>query len=502
MSNVRRVRELVVLSRPLPGAPSGPAASVEASDRLADVLKDFGAHITPCYRASRSTPRTAVDRAASKAAVPSILARLPDFAVVDAADEAKDELAARLREHPAVEAAFVKPAPEPPVRFAASPAPVQPPSTLASRRTQRYLAPAPAGIGARFAWTRPGGRGEGVNVVDVEGEWNFTHEDLVVNQGGMIGGSGANDLAWRNHGTAVVGEIGADVNSIGCTGIAPAAHVRGVSVFGITGGTAGAIRQAADALSPGDILLAEVHFPGPRFDYDERPDQKGYIAAEWWPDTLAAIVYATEVRGVIVVEAAGNGAEDLDDALYDTAPEGFPSAWLNPFRSANPQSGAILVGAGAPPPGTHGTTAWGPDRSRLEFSNYGARLDVQGWGSEVTTTGYGDLSGATENEWYTHTFSGTSSAAPIVVGALACIQGALRAAGRALLTPASALALLRANGSPQQAGLHGPSTQRIGNRPDLRAAFQSLGLARAGRVRPVQKRRTRRAAPRRRKARR
>ncbi|MEK8170065.1 hypothetical protein NKH77_10840 [Streptomyces sp. M19] len=43
-------------------------------------------------------------------------------------------------------------------------------------------------------------------------------------------------------------------------------------------------------------------------------------------------------------------------------------------------------GAGAPPPGTHGRDH-GPDRSRLEFSNYGMRLDAQGWGREVTTTG-------------------------------------------------------------------------------------------------------------------
>ena len=44
--------------------------------------------------------------------------------------------------------------------------------------SQIYLNPAPAGIDARFAWTKPGGRGEGVTIIDCEWGWNFSHEDL------------------------------------------------------------------------------------------------------------------------------------------------------------------------------------------------------------------------------------------------------------------------------------------------------------------------------------
>ena len=134
------------------------------------------------------------------------------------------------------------------------------------------------------------------------------------------------------------------------------------------------------------------------------------------------------------------------------------------------------MGAGAPPPGTHGQN-WGVDRSRLDFSNYGARVDCQGWGREVTTTGYGDLQGGVENLYYTDRFSGTSSASPIVVGAVGCMQGALRAANRPLLTPATARNILRTTGSPQQDEPGRPATQRIGNRPNLRQAFGQLGLA-------------------------
>src|SRR5215813_12341024 len=115
---------------------------------------------------------------------------------------------------------------------------------------------------------------------------------------------------------------------------------------------------------------------------------------EWWPDNLAAIQFAVR-RGVIVVEAGGNGAENLDDPIYDQPAQGFPATWVNPFRRNPVDSGAIIVGAGAPPSGNFGS-----DRSRLGFSNYGALVDAQGWGREVVTTGYGDLQGgANEDLW-------------------------------------------------------------------------------------------------------
>ena len=54
----------------------------------------------------------------------------------------------------------------------------------------------------------------------------------------------------------------------------------------------------------------------------------------------------------------------------------------------------------------------------------------------------------------------------MVAGALACVQGVLRAAGRAPLTPAQARAALRETGSPQQPGPTARSSA-IGNRPDI-----------------------------------
>lgn len=420
---------------------------------LANLIETEGIWLEPLFGLPEERLRAAT---ASLDAAPGgeLLPEMALFYHVTAPDDRLDELAERLLSDPNIQAAYVKPGAEPAQINDMVPASLEaPPATPDFTARQGYLNAAPGGIDARFAWTRPGGSGTGVRVIDIEGAWRFSHEDLIVNQGGVIGGTQSTDLLWRNHGTAVVGEIGGDRNSIGITGIAPDANVRAISIFG-TIGSAGAIRLAADRLSAGDIILIEL----------QRTGRLGaFIAIEWWPDDLAAIRYAVS-RGVIVVEAAGNGAQNLDNPEYDNPQSGFPSTWRNPFRRNPVDSGAIVVGAGAPPSGN-----FGPDRSRLDFSNFGSMIDAQGWGREVVTAGYGDLQGGSnEDLWYTAQFSGTSSASPIVVGALACVQGVRRAAGQALHTPASARQALRSSGSPQQASGIAPLTQRIGTRPNLR----------------------------------
>jgi Subtilase family/Repeat of unknown function (DUF5648) len=384
-----------------------------------------------------------------------------------AADDKLDALAKTLAASPLIAAAYVKPA----AALAGlndmvpktMPAPAATPNFSAH---QLYLEVAPGGVDARFAWTVPGGRGSGVRIIDIETAWNFAHEDLLLNQGGVVSGVPLTDIDSINHGTAAMGIFSGD--GIGVTGICPDANVSGIAPTGALS-TAAAIHSAADRLGAGDIILIELQRAGPRFS-----GSRGYLPLEWWPDDYDAILYAT-AKGVIVVELAGNGYENLDDPFFDTPIAGFPATWSNPLRRGARDSGAILVGAGAPPLNTHGNT-WGTDRSRQDFSNYGSAVDVQGWGREVTTTGYGDLQGGVNaNVWYTDQFSGTSGASAMVAGVIGCVQGVARATGTAL-TPSQIRTLLRTTGSPQQDGLSFPATQRIGNRPDLRQLLGALGI--------------------------
>ena len=493
-------RELVVVAKHDLGlrATTEGVASVTGADvsPLSALLASEGLSLEPLFGASEERLQA---RAAMLAAETSV--EVPDLSIyyhVKAPDERLDELAERLRQTDGIEAAYVKP-PAEPAEFRlndmaprADEPPVVTPNFTAR---QHYLGPAVVGIDANYAATLPGGRGSGVNIIDIEWGWRFTHEDLTQGQGGVVSGTNSSILAYENHGTAVIGEFSGDRNTLGITGISPDAHVSAVSL--VTHLSPQAIRIAADRLRPGDIILLEIHRPGPRASSGS--GQFGFIAIEWWPDDFDAIRYAIG-RGIVVVEAAGNGGQNLDDAIYDTRPTGFPTSWRNPFNPANPSSGAVVVGAGLPPAGTHGRNAdpfWGDvyaDRGRCFFSNYGARIDAQGWGWEVTSTGYGDLQGGSDrDQWYTDEFSGTSSASPIVVGALACVQGVRRARGQALLTSAQAGQLLRATGSPQQdapsftfiRNMSGtgypqnhparPRTQRIGNRPNLRQLIPARG---------------------------
>jgi subtilisin family serine protease len=223
---------------------------------------------------------------------------------------------------------------------------------------------------------------------------------------------------------------------------------------------AGAITKATAELKAGDVILIELQATGPN---------NKYVAMQYWNDTFAAIVAAT-AKGITVVEAAGNGNENFDLAVFNNT-------------GLQKDSGAIVVGAGVPPSnhldfagfgaGMPGYSSLGVPRSRIFFSNYGKIVNVQGWGWHVATLGYGDAQGdASENRWYTLRFSGTSSASPIVTGAVACLQGRAKSKNGGPLTPAKVREILMKTGTPQVAGPGVPLAQRIGPLPNLPLAMK------------------------------
>jgi subtilisin family serine protease len=346
------------------------------------------------------------------------------------------------------------------------PVPAMPSGSAAGSRlfepAQGYLFSPPDGIGAPEIWGLAGAKGRGVTICDIEGNWNRRHEDLP--QGiQLIGGTVINDLGWRNHGTAVLGEMVSVPNARGTVGISHEA--RAVVQSAVIGGvfnTAGAITNAASVLRAGDVILIELQATGPN---------NKFVAMQFWGDVFSAIKAAVD-KGITVVEAAGNGNENFDLPIFNGT-------------GLQKDSGAIVVGAGVPPTNhvdfdgfgasLPGYSSLGVPRSRIFFSNYGKIVNVQGWGWHVTTLAYGDAQGgASENVWYTLRFSGTSSASPIVTGAVACLQGRSKVKNGGPLTPAKIRSILVATGTPQVPGPGVPLSQHIGPLPNLPKAMAQV----------------------------
>jgi serine protease len=314
-------------------------------------------------------------------------------------------------------------------------APAQQPAPQDYESQQFYLNPAPEGVDARYAWNIEGGTGKGIRIIDVETGWHTNHFEF----GPVFYDNGKN--AFTDHGTAVWGEVAARRDGIGVTGIAydvewgiAANGFKGFGDYPVT--IAAVIENAAMQMVAGDILVIEQHAP--------LVDDYGPI--EYF-EPVFKILQLTVAKGVHCIAAAGNGYSDLDDPKYNKA-----------FDLATRDSGCVIVGAADSPKSSR-------VRQRSSFSDYGSRVDAFGYGEDVVTAGYGDLFDGeyqTKLASYTNSFSGTSSATPIVTGAVATILGIAKVRGK-VITPAEMRAALRATGTPQE----GDVSERIGNLPNI-----------------------------------
>ncbi len=343
----------------------------------------------------------------------------------------------------------------------AEPEPAPPPSTPDLSPFQGYTGAAPAGIAAGAFAGMPGGRGEHVKIVDVEYAWNRAHEDLVAKVGDastlILNGTPKDPFPEEEaiHGTAVIGELAGGANGFGVTGLAPGSEIGMVNAA--TAGDcaracwalANAINVAHANMAAGDVMLIEQQAQGLGADRD-------YVPVEILSSVYDAILAATQ-DGIIVVEAAGNAdgtgmGVDLDAAVYGT-----------PFPQGKPDSGAMIVGAASG--GCHGSLG-----TRMSYSAFGSRVNLQGWGECVATTvtsgRYGLLfDGGTATTRYTRDFAGTSSAAPMVAAAAALYSSVHQAVRGAAPTPQAVRSRLVATGTPQAFGASG----HIGPLPNLAA---------------------------------
>lgn len=308
---------------------------------------------------------------------------------------------------------------------------------------QTYLrSAAEGGIDAYSAWKVPGGTGKNVTVTDVERGWALHHEDLSKLANAPL--TMDNLIKDHDHGTAVAGVIWGDRNDFGVTGIAhdAAAQVSPVTTTDHHQSVAAAIWRAAENSTAGDVIVLEQQIVGCGGDV---------APVEVVPSIHEAIKASVE-RGIHVVEAAGNGQQNLDDDCYGGAE--FPKGYG--------PSGAIMVGAG-------GACNTDP-RYPMWFTNYGTRLDIQGWGECVVTTGYGDLAGDTPSNEYAGGFSGTSSASAVIGGVVASLSSVAEEHNKPL-PPAQMRAVLKKTGVAQT------GDKKIGPLPDLRSAINALGIA-------------------------
>lgn len=307
-------------------------------------------------------------------------------------------------------------------------------------------------------------KGQGVRLNVIEYGWDPDHEDYKLTTADLL--ASGNDLypTTRDHGTATLGVLIATHNNYGVSGLAPNVTI-GLSPL-VAGGpvsvhTLSALNTAASNAGYGDIVIFEQG--------QDAPDGTlwactQFVGAKKGPmeldDALYSRIAQASREGVIVMEPAGNENTSLDQCFGGANEQ-------KKFNRQAPNfydSGAIIVGAGKYSdffPGELGMP--------MGFSNYGNRVDLQGWGGEVATTGpINATAGAIRDPDYTGGYAGTSSATPIVAGATALVQSYFKNVKGRTLNGYEMRQLLVNTGTPGYINGH-----HIGPLPDVIRASQS-----------------------------
>ena len=340
---------------------------------------------------------------------------------------------------------------------------------------QRYQDASPVGVDARYAWDFTSG--DGVGLVDLEQQWFKEHEDLDAvdpitaavtpfeTAVPLLYGVNAVDTGLSgysgSHGASVWGVLVGRDNTVGGVGLAPklvragrASHMvpLGGGGFEINHFAEALLEAVRNHMQPGDVLLIEsqmtVNTPldgGPAVVEIVSPIEVQALERD-------AIQLAVSM-GMIVIEPAGNGGEDLDD---------LSKFWGGRFVEGDAQfedSGAIMVSASVPP----------DHNARLNGANFGKRVNCFAWGEQVWTAGRNGVD--PDDQAYGGSFNGTSAASAIIAGVAVLVQSYYKATTGGLLSSLQMRALL----SDPNLGVDRVALG-IGVMPDLRRVLPALGL--------------------------
>ena len=325
--------------------------------------------------------------------------------------------------------------------------PIAPPHDIAPatdelENTQGYIESNP-GMNVRYAWNI-GVNGAGINIRTLEYGINLNHEELDHTNASLAPNTTINTNAtteFTEHGTSVAGAVFGNKGSYGISGLAHGAneyvlYPEWTEEYGYNRilATSNAIANS----SAGDVIIYEMQSYG----------QNDNFAPAEYEQAIWDLTKAATDAGIVIVAAAGNGSENLDDPFYNS-------------YLARGDSGAIIVGAG--------TNAL--NHSPMSFSTYGSRVNIQSWGSGVSTIGdspFGTNYGNDFNQSYLQNFSGTSSATALAGGFTVVLQSYYFAQTGGYLTSQELRTLMVNTGIPQGPG------NNIGPLPNMQAAILQL----------------------------
>jgi subtilisin family serine protease len=162
------------------------------------------------------------------------------------------------------------------------------------------------GMDIDYSWSQRGGRGDGVEVFQIEFNWLHTHEDLQKNMR-FVGSDGP----IGSHATGAAGVVGADENGIGYTGIVPNAYFTARTLYfddasakSNSQNLARSLQWCVDNGKAGDVIMLIIVIA---------MGSDGVTGpVEWYPEYFDVVKAATD-KGMVLVTSAGNDGASLDN---------------------------------------------------------------------------------------------------------------------------------------------------------------------------------------------